>query len=101
MRFVAADILSVTIRDFSHKRISAPLRRALKKFAPLRDIFKGGYPLHINPWVSRRAGIHSVALFEKNALRRTDYNCVVETVKSGFSTERFDPLRSISHGPNR
>ena len=37
----------MTIRGFPRKRISAPLRSLThsKKFAPLRDIFKGGYPL--------------------------------------------------------
>ena len=49
VRFVAADIRSVTVRDFSQKRISAPLRTSLEKSAPPRDIFKGGYSLRNNP----------------------------------------------------
>ena len=51
VRFVAADIRSVTIRDFfptsRYPIRSAPC--ALEKIDPLRDIFKGGYPLRYNP----------------------------------------------------
>ena len=44
-------------------------------------------------------------IVQQNAPLRTDYNCAVEAVKSGFSTERFDPLRRYSAAdltdPNR
>ena len=36
--FVAADIRSVTIRDFSYRRISDPLRSMTKKKNPLRSV---------------------------------------------------------------
>ena len=99
VKFVAADIRSVTIRDFSHKRISDPLRSMVhSKTDPLCDIFKGGYPFRNNPWASRRADIRSVTSLKQ---KRCAPYCAVETVKIGFSTKRFDALRSISHGSNR
>ena len=60
--------------------------------ALLRDICSGGYPLRAvtHYLVNKSAPPRDIC--KKIAPLRMDYSCAVETVKSCFSTERFDPL---------